>query len=127
MVDEPTMLYVPKAPRGSKLRQFGVPVLAFTLLVVIGRQFTPQSSLASLQDPEGVRTGTLVGPVYNVELVVTDNGPRYTVRTEAGRLLAWQLEADALAREFPSLDMRNATASPIMSAEKHNEPTNERP
>jgi hypothetical protein len=101
--------------------------LAFTLLVVIGRQFTPQSSLANMQDPDGVRTGTLVGPVYKVELAVTDAGPRYTVRTEAGRLLAWQLDADALAREFPKLDIRTATASPLMTAEKHNEPTNERP
>jgi len=119
LADEPTMLYVPQSPQGSKLRRFGVPVLAFTLLVVIGRQFTPQSSLASVQQIGELNAGTLVGDTYQVELVVTAMGPRFNVRTAAGRLLASQLDQDQLAREFPMLDLKNATAGTLMSAEQH--------
>jgi|GEM_PF-4399835 len=113
------MLYVKQnASLLSRLRRFGVPVLAFSLLVVIGRQFTPQSSMAGVR-PLELQSGSLVGPRYIVELVVTVNGPRYNVRTESGRLLAAMLDQDALAREYPNLDLRTATAQPLMSAERH--------
>lgn len=116
----PAMLYVKQnASVVGRLRRFGVPVLAFTLLVVIGRQFTPRTSMANIQADAGLPAGSLVGETYLVELVVTSMGPRFNVRSSSGRLLAAQLDKDQLAREFPQLDLKNATAGTLMTAEQH--------
>jgi hypothetical protein len=49
--------------------------------------------------------GTLIGVDYSLEIFVTPEGLRYTVRDREGRLLAEQIGDDEVYEKFPSLDI----------------------
>lgn len=49
--------------------------------------------------------GTLIGAEYALEIFVTPEGMRYTVRDRSGKLLAEQIGDDEVYEKFPSLDI----------------------
>lgn len=49
--------------------------------------------------------GTLIGAEHTLEIFVTPEGMRYTVRDRAGNVLAEQIGDDEVYEAFPSLDI----------------------
>jgi hypothetical protein len=71
--------------------------------------------IAAAMVDQGVVVCKLVGRDSIVEVRAAEGGTRYTLRDEAGTLVAANLDADALARIRPDLDPRSMQADePVM-------------
>lgn len=99
-------------------------------LVLVGRTFSPQSSKADGIDPLPAPpaakpaappsrdgrgrpfVGELITATHSILIYADDAGPRYTIRTLTGEVLARDLAPDEVYREFPGLDLQDLHFSP---------------
>lgn len=77
-------------------------------------QRTPPPRAETKRGP--VSLGTLQGRALSVRIAATADGPRYTVIDSAGAVLATDLAAEDVYRDFPDLSVDTMLCSPLMMA-----------
>lgn len=110
-------------PLGSlPAKRLALMGLTGALLVLAGRSFQPMQSTAAvgLNDaaPAGDATGTplkrklgeLTGQAFRILVHASPEGPRYTVISPDGVILAERLSESEMARDFPALELDTMTA-----------------
>ncbi len=68
------------------------------------RSASPRAPFRARPPAAGAPLGELIGGRYLVRITLLPQGPRYTVCTPDGEVLATDLPADEVYRDFPDLD-----------------------
>ncbi|MEK6703410.1 MAG: hypothetical protein AABZ53_14205 [Planctomycetota bacterium] len=98
-------------------------LLAFVVLVAVGREIRPESSRAAtaLLDGRSVELGSLSSPATRLEMSVRNGEVRFRVIDADGKILAADLDEAALAARYPRLDLGKLHGLRMMLAEPDDE------
>lgn len=110
-----------QATGGGRWRRRVATLVAFVVLVVVGREVRPAVSRASAPDAGTIELGSLVSRASRLEMALRQGEMRFRVIDAEGKVLAADLSEAQLAARFPRLDLRNLHAQQLMLAEPGDE------
>lgn len=98
-------------------------LVAFVVLVVVGREVRPAVSRAATPTPDAsaIELGSLVSRATRLEMALRQGEMRFRVVDAQGKVLAADLSEAQLAARFPRLDLRMLHAQQLMLAEPGDE------